>query len=147
MVSLLMTNKTGTFFINDQMDLRSVECPSIEYNQLLISSILRAAKWLDDMVLRKNHHDGHFLRQKLKEGIFFTDEMNKYFISSYAHWEKTLSQRSQKEQQNTRESEIPQRYEPIPSVQNGDSELSKRIKILREILTISDPSHPNESNF
>ena len=130
MTSPKMMTKTGTFFINDNMELRSLEVPEAEYIQLLTSSIIRAIKWLDDNVLSQKRFDGYYLRLKLNQGIIITPEMNKYLINSYTHWKNALTERVRKEHHRNRGSKIPQGREP--SSQINFREISVRLHKLFE---------------
>lgn len=84
------------------MDIKAVTIGVNEYNQMLMSSVLRALKWLDVNVLSKNIHDGYYLRQRLTEGIIFDDDSNRYLINSYLHWKTLLAARAERETERRR---------------------------------------------
>ena len=95
-MSEFLMNEVGTFFVNDDMELSTFSVPKKKYEQLLINSIIRALKWLNDNILNENEEKGHFLREKIRDGIKFTPDMNRYLINSYSHWKIIINNNNSK---------------------------------------------------
>ncbi len=81
--------RTGNFFINSELELRTLQLPSDQYRQMRRKSILLALNWLEENVLNQDGV-GHHLRVKIRNGVTFDDTMHIYLMNSCLHWLKTV---------------------------------------------------------
>ncbi len=87
--------RTGNFFINSDLSLRTLQLPTDQYRQMRKKSILLALNWLEENVLNRDDA-GHHLREKTRNGITFDDKMHSYLMNSCIHWlEKVNGDRRQ----------------------------------------------------
>lgn len=77
--------RTGNFFINSKLDLRTLQLPIDQYRQMRRKSILFALAWLEENVMTRPDA-GYHLREKTRTGIRFDDQMNNYLVNSCLHW-------------------------------------------------------------
>ena len=82
--------RTGNFFINSNLDLRTLQLPTDQYRQMRRKSIILALTWLEENVLNRDDA-GHHLREKTRNGVTFDDDMNRYLMNSCLHWVKTIN--------------------------------------------------------
>ena len=81
--------RTGNFFINSKLELRTLQLPSDQYRQMRRKSILLALNWLEENVLNRDDV-GHHLREKTRNGVVFDEPMHRYLMNSCLHWIKTV---------------------------------------------------------
>lgn len=81
--------RTGNFFINSELELRTLQLPSDQYRQMRRKSIILALNWLEENVLNQDGV-GHHLRVKIRNGVTFDDTMHIYLMNSCLHWLKTV---------------------------------------------------------
>jgi hypothetical protein len=82
---IIMSVRTGNFFINFKLEIRTLQLPIDQYRQMRRKSILFALNWLESNVLCKSDL-GHHLRERINKGVNFDDPTNTYLMNSCLYW-------------------------------------------------------------
>lgn len=90
--------RTGNFFIDSELDLRTLQLPTDQYRQMRRKSILFALTWLENNVLSRDDV-GHHLREKIQEGVKFDDRTHRYLTNSCLHWQSIVTKKDRSDDQ------------------------------------------------
>jgi len=77
--------KTGNFFVDPELSIKTLTLPDEQYNSQITSSIVFALTWLNDKVFSQPDM-GYKLQQRLKQGIRFNEKTHSYLMRSCIYW-------------------------------------------------------------
>lgn len=86
--------KVGTFMINPDLVIESISISHDLYADKLRSSIINALTWLNNNILHTEN--GNKIKNKISNGITFTDETNQYLISTCLYWKNNIEKQLKK---------------------------------------------------